>query len=626
VKFGTLELPHVTMIKQQTTRTYFEVPLPYRAFDYKADLGGQGSAFTIDGYVESQDAVTKAQISALADGTARILDLEEPKLQPFDNVFNEIFRVQGPAFATAGGSSTLTDTLTLTPTNGNTLIALISINCNSTEHVSSITQTGVTWTPQVTKNWSGQFSVEIWKGVVGPNAGKSALITLNTTPRNGPSADICEYIGPLTLDQSATNQGTATNGDSGTAALTSQAQELEIAGITSWEGTETTPTNGFLLLDGNTNNGVMQGYYEKLTAVVGAPDVGCTFSAGNLNFVGCIATFISLLSWPDYTSLAQLGTGSFTFLTATTDYAYFGYHEKFNKLPFTVGTPGLYNPILWQYSQGNSLWNTLNLVLPYDDFTRYALDPTLWTLTQGNAANSNSICTLSNQANLYSYPGSRFSGTDPYPPYQIVAFRMSVAQTTSQIEVHPIDNNNDNVFKFIFNTNGTLTLVLSQHPNYVYTTVPGNYDTAMHNYIVTWLPGLFQFFRDGVLLWSVTQTNSIPSMNFGFGVIFSDAVSSCQIDYFGTYGDTTQFLQQNGTITLTPPSDWATDTVNGSPNKFWLRAGSPYGVTTVGTIKQVLMNPCFNCIMLNPLWTYDVTIWDYVAYELTFQQQENPTS
>ena len=86
VNFGGLSLPHVSTIKQQVTRTYLEVPLPYRVFDYKADLGGQGSGFTVDGFCQSADSVTKAQIDALSDGTARILDLEEAFLQPFDNV------------------------------------------------------------------------------------------------------------------------------------------------------------------------------------------------------------------------------------------------------------------------------------------------------------------------------------------------------------------------------------------------------------------------------------------------------------------------------------------------------------------------------------------------------------
>ena len=51
MNFGGLSLPHVSTIKQQVTRTYLEVPLPYRVFDYKADLGGQGSGFTIDGFL-----------------------------------------------------------------------------------------------------------------------------------------------------------------------------------------------------------------------------------------------------------------------------------------------------------------------------------------------------------------------------------------------------------------------------------------------------------------------------------------------------------------------------------------------------------------------------------------------
>jgi len=85
--FGGLTLPHVTVIKKQRTRLFLEVPLPGRAFSYRKDLAGKGLTFTVDGWIESADTVAKEQIDALADGNARILDLDEPWLQPFDNVF-----------------------------------------------------------------------------------------------------------------------------------------------------------------------------------------------------------------------------------------------------------------------------------------------------------------------------------------------------------------------------------------------------------------------------------------------------------------------------------------------------------------------------------------------------------
>jgi hypothetical protein len=239
----------VLKIQQQHARLFLDVPLPGRPFGYRADLGGKGSTFTVDGYVVSADTVTKTQIAALADGTTRILDLQEATLQPLDKVW----------------------------------------------------------------------------------------------------------------------------------------------------------------------------YYQS------AP------------------------TWTDDTSLAYPGGTPFTLLAAITDYMYFGHHEKFNKLQFTLSQAGSYAVPVWEYSQGGGAWNTL-------------------TVTDGT---------------------NKFS--------------------------------------------------------------------------------------------------------------------------------------QNGAVTVTPPSDWTVDTVNSVGNRFWLRVHVP-SVTMTALATQILMNPCYNCILLDPQYTVDPQVWDQTNYQLMFQQVESPST
>jgi len=89
------------------------------------------------------------------------------------------------------------------------------------------------------------------------------------------------------------------------------------------------------------------------------------------------------------------------------------------------------------------------------------------------------------------------------------------------------------------------------------------------------------------------------------------------------YVDGTNGFTQNGNFTFTPPPDWAIDTVNGYGNMFWLRVGA-LSVTTTAKLSSLSLNPCYQCLLQNPLYTLDPNVWDYTDYELTFDQVENP--
>jgi len=215
-----------------------------------------------------------------------------------------IVRVQGNARGCVVGGSNFTITMGSTPISGNVLILAIGIRCGTSLYitVSSISQTGVTWSLVIQKKAVPSLyymDTEIWIGIVGTGAGTVITVTLTgTLPTNGEAvADVCEYSGVLTvgyLDKTATNSGANSTPDTGTTATTTQADELWI-GSTSAEGADqTTPRNGFTLLDGVQLCGFdeynSEAYLEKIVSATGTANSGTTCPY-NTDWVGCIATF-----------------------------------------------------------------------------------------------------------------------------------------------------------------------------------------------------------------------------------------------------------------------------------------------------------------------------------------------
>lgn len=77
VLFGSTVLPHVLGVQRQQPRIKQEVPLPGRSFAYRKDRGGLGAQFVLKGAIRPTSQATRDLIASLADGTARILDLQE---------------------------------------------------------------------------------------------------------------------------------------------------------------------------------------------------------------------------------------------------------------------------------------------------------------------------------------------------------------------------------------------------------------------------------------------------------------------------------------------------------------------------------------------------------------------
>ena len=201
------------------------------------------------------------------------------------------------------GSGTFTVTLGSPPTSGNTLFLTYASSGQPTNPtISSVSQTGVTWTKAVSED--GLVNVEIWYGKIGANAGNTATITIagSSTSDIGNVAHICEWTKVATinpLDKTAVNTGQGNTGETGTTAVTSQSNELFVGAIgTARQHTaaaltdQHSPTNSYTL-----SNGIIttSGQYTSLAELIKVSTTTETASSGtsfgSTYWAGCIATF-----------------------------------------------------------------------------------------------------------------------------------------------------------------------------------------------------------------------------------------------------------------------------------------------------------------------------------------------
>ena len=228
-----------------------------------------------------------------------------------------ITRVQGSYKGTWSSGTTISVALLTAPTNGNVVILTAALRSGSSGQsvISSIAETGVNWSSGGAGKQVGLLANfasgshyedgEIWLGLVGSGASTSITVTLSAVPNAGGYSfpggvvDVCEYSGIATtsfLDKTATssNAGSTTTAPSstGTTATTSQANELLIGESAVMSYSQSSPTNGFALLDGAIpyqGTGTSNAYLEKIVSSTGAYGSGATFTSSF--WVGCIATF-----------------------------------------------------------------------------------------------------------------------------------------------------------------------------------------------------------------------------------------------------------------------------------------------------------------------------------------------
>lgn len=172
--------------------------------------------------------------------------------------------------------------------------------------MTSITETGVTWTKQKQNHYNNYLDVEIWFGVVGASPSKDITINVASDLSSyGGIANVCEFSGvkmSSMLDKTAANSGTSvTETDTGTTDATTSDVELWIGCTFTYDGSapytdQTSPTNGFTLKDGVSWIAGGAGYLSnafmyKVTSAKAAANTGATTDT-TAWFDGCIITLL----------------------------------------------------------------------------------------------------------------------------------------------------------------------------------------------------------------------------------------------------------------------------------------------------------------------------------------------
>jgi hypothetical protein len=184
------------------------------------------------------------------------------------------------------------------PADGNTLIAVISTRSTTANAVSSISQTGASWSRAASTTGTAGVTTEIWYA---PNiSGAATTVTINVSGGSGfdSTAVVAQYDGILSasaLDKTATSTGTNTAAFTGATATTTQANELWIGGIGLADNVSfSSPTNSFTSF-ANVNSGgssTRSTIYalERIVTATGAAASGGTVSA-TAQWAGAMATF-----------------------------------------------------------------------------------------------------------------------------------------------------------------------------------------------------------------------------------------------------------------------------------------------------------------------------------------------
>ena len=205
-------------------------------------------------------------------------------------------------------------TLNTPPTAGNLLIAAIGV-CDSIDQntVSSLTQSGVFWTRQVSNEQNG-VDAEIWAGEVTLGASSTLTIALTQTGSDAnvlsAVADVCEYSGLVPsgfLDSNSNQRQCRSTNRYGNNLDYVSTGELWIGAIANNQYAQTNPANGFVLFDGqisDSGNGGLA-YLQNMVSATGQADSGTSLPA-SATWSGCIATFKTSAVTPTATSTPEL--------------------------------------------------------------------------------------------------------------------------------------------------------------------------------------------------------------------------------------------------------------------------------------------------------------------------------
>ena len=199
------------------------------------------------------------------------------------------------------------------PTAGNTLIIIFGSYApgqyfpeghgGQTEYngyisVVSISQGSASWTKQASATQNSNLDLEQWAAPNVPSGLTTTIqITINSPGANANNnvvVEVLEYSSLVIssiLDRTASSNGTGTASNTGTTLATTQPSELALGCTVSSAGSQSTPTNGYTLIDGAEVGGSLSvAGLEKILSATGTQNSGTTISSSSA-FLGLIATY-----------------------------------------------------------------------------------------------------------------------------------------------------------------------------------------------------------------------------------------------------------------------------------------------------------------------------------------------
>lgn len=227
-----------------------------------------------------------------------VLVIPPPMAEATMTILPAFAEIQGPCRNTTT-SLTLVITMNSAPVEGNLCLLFSGTQHGSTTRtISSISQTGVTWTS--TSVGGGSYvspyvSLETWKGVVGAGASATLTITYSGIPAQG-IADVWEFQGLSGTPNvyANNNNDSASPIPTGTTGVTSSANQLWVAcwWVRSSTGANGNMTNGFTAYDGT----VTGTYYALVVGLKNATEVTTASSqidvgGSSLQCFGAVGTF-----------------------------------------------------------------------------------------------------------------------------------------------------------------------------------------------------------------------------------------------------------------------------------------------------------------------------------------------
>jgi len=95
VKFGTTTLPLVLEVEEHKRKIYVERAIPGKSVAKRTTHGDFGAEFVIRGIITSDVVNQKTTLKGLADGVARVLDLEDGSATVTCLMVDPVFRQTG---------------------------------------------------------------------------------------------------------------------------------------------------------------------------------------------------------------------------------------------------------------------------------------------------------------------------------------------------------------------------------------------------------------------------------------------------------------------------------------------------------------------------------------------------